>query len=119
MAAAGGAGAALRFAVDSAIRARVPVSLPLGTMAINVSGSLLLGIFAGLVLFRGGSELWQLIAGTGFCGGFTTFSTACFEAVRLLEQRRRLEGLVTALGTLLLTVAAAALGLVAVAAVRV
>jgi CrcB protein len=116
MALAGGAGAAMRLVTDTAIRARLAARLPLGTMTINVLGSLLLGAVTGLVAFHGRPSALQLIAGTGFCGGFTTFSTASFEAVRLLQQRRPTLAATAALGTLFLTVLAAAAGLAATAA---
>lgn len=58
--------------------ARFAGKLPLGTMLINVTGSVLLGFFVGLVAFDGSSDLWKTVAGTGFCRGYTTFSTASF-----------------------------------------
>jgi fluoride ion exporter CrcB/FEX len=46
---------------------------------INVTGSFVLGVLAGAVLFHGQPSAWQTVLGTGFCGGYTTFSTASFE----------------------------------------
>ena len=80
-------------------------------MTINVTGAILLGIFTGLVLFRGQPEAWHTIAGTGFCGGYTTFSTASFETVRLAQQRHYWTAVVNGAGTLVLTVLAGAAGL--------
>lgn len=108
---AGSAGTVLRFVVDGTVTHRVAGRLPLGTMAVNVSGSLLLGFVVGLVVFRGQPALWQTVAGTGFCGGYTTFSTASFETVRLTQAGAYGAALVTGTGTLLLTVGAGALGL--------
>lgn len=107
----GGAGAVTRFAVDGALRSRWPSRLPWATMIINVTGALLLGILTGLVLYRGASTDLTAIAGTGFCGGYTTFSTASFETVRLVQQQRFTAALVSGLGTALLAMGAAALGL--------
>ena len=83
---AGSAGAAARFVSDGAVRARVASRVPVATIAINVSGSLLLGVLTGLVAFHHATSTLALVAGTGFCGGFTTFSTSSFETVRLLQQ---------------------------------
>ncbi len=82
---AGGAGALARFVVDGTLRARIASRVPAGTVVINLTGSLLLGILTGLVLFHGAPATLTLVAGTGFCGGYTTFSTASFETVRLLQ----------------------------------
>lgn len=82
---AGGAGALARFVVDGTLRARIASRVPAGTVIINITGSLLLGILTGLVLFHGAPAMLTLVAGTGFCGGYTTFSTASFETVRLLQ----------------------------------
>lgn len=108
---AGALGAVTRFVLDSSIKQRWQSAIPLGTIAINVTGSLLLGVLAGLVLFHGQPTAWQTIVGTGFCGGYTTFSTASFETVRLVQQGRRVLALVNALGSLILSVAACAAGL--------
>ncbi|BBY28930.1 fluoride efflux transporter CrcB [Mycolicibacterium sediminis] len=108
---AGAVGAVTRFGLDSAVKRRWQSPFPWATVAINVSGSLLLGVLAGIVLFDGGSPVWQTVIGTGFCGGYTTFSTASFETVRLVQQGRRLMALVNATVSLLLAVAACAAGL--------
>lgn len=109
VAVAGALGAGARFVVDGEIRVRRDA--PWGTVAINVSGALLLGVLVGLVLFQGAPTDLQKIAGTGFCGGYTTFSTASFETVRLAQKRRYGAALLSSLGTLALTVAAGGLGL--------
>ena len=80
-------------------------------MAINVSGSLVLGLLTGLVLFHGAPATVTLVAGTGFCGGYTTFSTASFETVRLVQRGAHAAALGSALGTLAAALGAAALGL--------
>lgn len=86
---AGGAGSALRFFLDTAVRSRLGSRFPWGTSVINLTGSLALGIITGLgttVL----PALWVTVIGTGLIGGYTTFSTASVEAVRLaLENRYR------------------------------
>jgi CrcB protein len=88
-------------------------SFPVGTTVINVTGSLLLGLAFGLSQPELIIQRWELIIGTGFLGGFTTFSTASLETVRLLSWGRRLAGTACGLGMLLCAVAAAALGFAA------
>lgn len=108
---AGASGAVARFVVDSSIKRRWPSPFPLATVTINVTGSLLLGILAGLVLFAGEPAAWQTVIGTGFCGGYTTFSTASFETVRLVQQNRPGLALLNAVVSLVVSVAACAAGL--------
>jgi CrcB protein len=108
---AGSAGACARFLTDGAIRSRTASSVPIGTVVINLSGSLLLGILTGLVVFHNASTTLTLVAGTGFCGGFTTFSTASFETVRLLQQGKLSAAVTNVAVTAAGTLAAAALGL--------
>jgi fluoride exporter len=107
---AGASGALARFVVDAMVKQRWRSPFPLGTVLINVTGSLLLGVLAGLVLFGGQASAWQTVIGTGFCGGYTTFSTASFETVRLVQLQRHVFALVNAVGSLLLSVAACAAG---------
>lgn len=109
--AAGALGAVTRFVVDSVVRQRWSTRFPWATLGINVSGSLLLGLLAGGVLFAHHPAEWQTILGTGFCGGYTTFSTASFETVRLIQQRSHRHAAVNLAGSLLASVAACAAGL--------
>jgi len=109
---AGGLGAASRFLLDGLIRSRVRAALPVATIVINVTGSFLLGLIAGAVGAHAAPAELQLIAGTGFLGGYTTFSTASFETVRLVQSGRSGLALVNGLGTALAAVGAAAAGLV-------
>ncbi len=108
---AGAGGALLRFVIDAAVKHRRAVSFPWATIFINVSGSLLLGFLAGLVIFDGAPNSLQQIVGTGFCGGYTTFSTASFETVRLAQQRHSLKALGNAVGSLVASVGACVAGL--------
>lgn len=110
---AGGVGAALRLILDGAIRARTTSSYPLGTTVINVTGSFLLGLITGLATSQLLPLQWQLMIGTGFLGGYTTFSTASFETVRLIEDRRYVAAALNGLGMLLICTAAAAFGFAA------
>lgn len=108
---AGALGAVARFEVDGAVQQRWTTRFPWATFSINVTGSLLLGVLTGLTLFHGAPGDLRLIAGTGFCGGYTTFSTASVEAVRLLQQRSYATAALAVLGTVYATIGVAALGL--------
>ncbi|WP_129658158.1 fluoride efflux transporter CrcB [Rothia uropygialis] len=108
---AGGVGAALRLMLDGIIRSRSQGIMPWGTITINVTGSLLLGLLTGLATAHLMPEAWHLVVGSGFLGGYTTFSTASFETIRLLQERRWLIGLSNGLGTLICATSAAGLGL--------
>ena len=113
VAVAGGLGAAARLAVDGSLRARWPRLQVGATLAINVSGSLLLGLLVGAVLDHGAPARLRTIGGTGFCGGYTTFSTASLEAVRLAQTggHGRVAGVAYAVGSWGLCLGAALLGL--------
>jgi len=106
----GGVGAALRFLLDGLVKARVS-GFPLGTVVINVSGSLVLGLLTGL----GQAGTFPLpavaILGTGMMGGYTTFSTASVETVQLLRSGKTRLAVLNGLGMLVVSVGAAALGL--------
>jgi CrcB protein len=77
----GGAGAVARFTIDGAIARRVSSEFPAGTLAVNLSGTLLLGVLVGAALHGNGERL----LGTGLLGAYTTFSTWAFESHRLGE----------------------------------
>ena len=84
----GGAGALARYAVGHWASARYPQALldfPWHTFGINVLGSFVLGLVAVWCRDR---PTWFLLLGTGFCGGFTTFSTFSVELLTLLEKDR-------------------------------
>ncbi len=77
-------GAAARWLVDRSVQSRHTSVFPWGTFVVNVLGSLLLGVLLGA---RSAPDL-VLVLGTGFCGGFTTFSTFSFETVVLAGEGR-------------------------------
>lgn len=106
LALAGGVGAATRLLVDGLVRRRTSSTFPWATMLINVSGSFLLGLLIGV----GAGDRWLAVVGTGFLGGYTTFSAASLETAALLLERRRLAAVVNGLGVLIVCVAAASAG---------
>lgn len=107
LAVAGGVGAMLRLFVDGVVRSRFGGRLPWGTITINVTGSFLLGALTGLAQAGPLPEAWEAVLGTGLLGGYTTFSTASVETVRLLEERRVLAAVLNGAGMLVAAVAAA------------
>ena len=109
--AAAAVGAPLRYVVDGFVADRFEGAFPWGTLVINASGSVLLGLLTGLALYHAFPETAKVILGTGFCGAYTTFSTFSFETVRLVEEGAIDEAFRNALGTLVLCAGAAALGL--------
>ena len=118
---AGGLGAVCRLVLDGAIRPRStrrsgsPAeqsrTVPWPTITFNLSGSLVLGVVMGLSFSSVLPAGWTVVVGSGFLGGFTTFSTACVEAVRLVQARRWAAAAGTAFGVLLAGTAAAGLGM--------
>jgi CrcB protein len=100
-------GAPARYLTDRALRSRAP----LGTLLVNVAGSLLLGLLTGA-----GSALpgeWKVLAGTGFCGALSTYSTMSYETLSLVEQGRHGRAAAYVGASLALGIAAAAVGFVA------
>jgi fluoride exporter len=102
-------GAPLRLLVTR-LAARGGRDPALGTLTVNVAGSALLGLVLGAAATP---PAVVALVGTGFCGTLTTFSTFGGDVVRMVEQRRLANGLAYVLATVVLGVAAAALGYVA------
>jgi CrcB protein len=80
----GGLGSVARLVLDRGVSERLGRTFPYGTLAVNLSGSLVLGLFAGAALRGDAYELW----GVGLVGGYTTFSTWMLESHRLAEEGR-------------------------------
>jgi CrcB protein len=80
----GGFGAVLRFLLDAAVSTRSQSPFPLGTLAVNLTGSFALGFLVGAGV---SGEQFSLLA-LGLLGSFTTFSTWMFETQRLAEDGR-------------------------------
>jgi CrcB protein len=111
VAVAGGLGAVLRALVIHHVARRRPDPLPLGTMLVNVSGSLLLGFLTGLSMYHGFGPHDLDVAGIGLCGGYTTWSTASWETVHLIRDGHRPEALLYTFGGLALCLAVAVGGI--------
>jgi CrcB protein len=106
IAAVGGLGAIARFLLDGAVSSRVGRGFPFGTLAVNLTGAFALGILDGAAV--GGDAL--RIAGVGFLGAYTTFSTWALEAHRLGEDGRTRLGLANLVVSLALGIGGAWIG---------
>jgi fluoride exporter len=103
---AGGIGSVLRFVVDGAVARRMARSFPFGTLTVNVSGAVLLGLISSLAL----SRHTALLAETAFIGSYTTFSTWMLETQRLGEERQVSYAVANVVVSMALGMAAALLG---------
>ena len=111
IAVAGAFGALARYLVDAFVIRRAIRGLPAATLAINISGSFVLGVLTGMALYHGLPATPKIILGTGFCGAYTTFSTFAYEVVRLADEREHREAALTLAFSLVVPALAAALGL--------
>lgn len=82
----GAVGSVTRYLVGVAVQGRSGLDLPIGTLLVNLSGSLLLGFLLRYALETPAvSPEVRALLTTGFCGGYTTFSTFSYETVALME----------------------------------
>ncbi len=102
----GGLGAVIRFRLDSAIAQHTGRGLPFGTLTINLSGALALGLLTGLTL----SGDLLILAGSATLGSYTTFSTWMLESHRLAEDGDPRAAAVNLVASLIAGFAAALLG---------
>ena len=105
-------GANLRYGVALWAAKKWGSGFPVGTLIINVSGSLLIGFAVGLAATRLAlSPTWRLLVVTGFCGGYTTFSTFAYETYELLRAGSFWRGGLNAAASVFLGLAAVVTGL--------
>ncbi len=82
----GAVGSVCRYLLGLAIQNRIGGDFPIGTLLINISGSLVLGFLLRYALMSAEiSPITRALLTTGFCGGYTTFSTFSYETVALIE----------------------------------
>ncbi len=111
VACAGGAGALARALLIHHIGLRRNDPLPVGTMVVNASGSLVLGVLTGLSLYHGLGPHVLTIVGVGLCGGYTTWSTSSWETIHLVHTGHRAEAIVYTVGSLVVCIGCAAAGI--------
>ena len=107
----GAAGAAARYGIAQWAGGRWGWSFPWGTFAVNISGSLAIGLLMALFIGRGADPAYRLLLVTGFLGGYTTFSSFSLETLSLVETRRFGEAALYVVGSLLLAIVACFAGL--------
>lgn len=101
----GALGAATRYLTDVTVQRAHGTEFPWGTWTVNVTGSFVLGVVA-----AAGPSWVVTLAGTGFCGALTTFSTFGYETVRLAEEGHSRDAVANVVSSLAAGLTAAALG---------
>ncbi len=105
----GGLGAGARYVVDGLVMKGRKDAFPLGILLVNVAGSFVLGLLTGLGAAI--APVWMTVLGVGVLGGFTTFSTVAVETALLARRGRRDWAWTNLLGTAVLAIIAAAIGI--------
>ena len=83
----GGIGSALRHGVNVLCARQFGTGFPFGTLTVNVTGSIVMGLLAGYFAFKAGAgQSWRLFLMTGVLGGYTTFSAFSLDAILLYER---------------------------------
>jgi CrcB protein len=82
-------GAPLRYLADRSVQGRHDSVFPWGTFAVNVAGSVVLGVLAGGAAVHAVGGGTVALLGTGLCGALTTYSTFGYETVRLIQDGAR------------------------------
>ncbi len=107
----GGIGSILRYLAGIWVYRLIPTPWPLSTWLVNMTGSFVIGIVYGLVLSANQvGELHKLLLITGFCGGFTTFSSFSYENMLLLQDGAYLRFLIYVFSSLIIGILMVALG---------
>ena len=107
----GAIGSSLRHLVNLAGLRLLGPNFPWGTVIVNVTGSLAMGLIAGLLAARGGTQVWRLFLTTGVLGGFTTFSAFSLDAVTLWERGAALQAAGYVFGSVTVSIFALLAGL--------
>ncbi len=108
----GGIGAALRHGINILAARILGTGFPHGTLSINVTGSLIMGLVAAWFAFKGdASQHWRLFLTTGILGGYTTFSTFSLDVAFLYERGEIMQTALYIAGSVALSIFGIFLGL--------
>lgn len=103
-------GAPARYLTDRYVQARHDTVFPWGTFTVNIVGSFILGFLTAAASHHGLPKPVVALAGTGFCGALTTYSTFSYETVRLLEDRNHFYALANIIASIIASLGAAVCG---------
>jgi CrcB protein len=108
----GGVGSSLRHSINLASARWLGTAFPYHTFIINITGSMVMGLIAGYLAFRGeASPHWRLFLMTGILGGYTTFSAFSLDAALLYERGEIAMALFYVVGSVLFSIAGLFAGL--------
>lgn len=93
----GGLGSLARYGLGKLVQHQFISNFPYGTLAVNISASLVLGAFVGLELSKNLSPSFRAFIAIGFCGGFSTFSTFANDTLQLIQANRYTEAMINVL----------------------
>jgi CrcB protein len=108
---AGSLGAVTRYCLGRIIAERVRSQIPFGTLLINVTGAFAIGFLLSMASHKLLSPVLQTILATGFLGGYTTFSTLCWEGTQLMRKGNVAQSFYYFLSTFVLGLLAVVLGI--------
>jgi fluoride exporter len=106
----GAAGAVTRYAAGGWIQARAGAGFPLGTLVVNVTGSLLLAFLVRTLEGVAAPPEWRGFLAIGFCGAYTTFSTFGYESMTLMQGGQWTRATVYVMGSVLFSLLATLVG---------
>ena len=108
----GGLGSTLRHIINVVSARVLGTGFPYHTFIINITGSIVMGLIAGYLAFKGeAAQPWRLFVMTGILGGYTTFSAFSLDVVLLYERGETGLALLYVLGSVVLSIAGLVAGL--------